>query len=376
MSGRGDTIARVSVRTASRRYRSAFRNPHHPWTAKHAVLAFVETRAGALGVGEAWCDSGTPDSVAAIIEQDLAPLVTDQPVSAPEALWARMLRPEVMSVKGGALYAAASAVDTAVWDAFARTLGQPLYRLLGGAREAVPVYGSSGLYAEGYGADDLARDMAAAMAEGVCGVKIKVAGAPIAEDVRRAAAVRKAIGPELRLMVDALFAQDIAQAIRLGRALVPYDLWFYEAPTDRHDLNGWADIRRATGLPLSGPEVAAGLWNFRRALELNAVDYLQADATICGGVTEARRIAALAQAFHRPLTLHASGSAVAFAANAHCAAGLQAGESLERHLLHQAWFERLWDGGWRIGGGCIHLPDAPGLGVDLHPDRLPPLEDI
>lgn len=360
-------IRRILVRATTTRYARAFHNPHHAWMEKCAVLVFVELDGGALGVGEAWCDSGGAASVVRLIKDDLAPRVIGQPV-APERNWAQMARLEVMSAKGGALYAAISAVDIAIWDAWARALGQPLHTLLGGARETVPVYGSSGLYADGYGPDALARDMADAMGKGFCGVKIKVAGAPVREDVARVAAVRAAIGPDARLMADALFAQDVPQAIRLGRALSPYDLWFYEAPTDRRDLAGWAEIRRTTGLPLSGPEVESGLDRFRDALALGAVDYLQADATICGGLTETRRIADLARSFHRSLTLHASGSAVAFAANACAAAAWAAGESVEMHLLHQALFERLWDAGYAVAGGELRLSDRPGLGIDLHPD--------
>jgi L-alanine-DL-glutamate epimerase-like enolase superfamily enzyme len=361
-------IKKITTRVVSRRYETAFRNPHHPWNEKHAVLAFVETDGGALGVGEAWCDRGTTDSVVRMIDADLAPLAQGQLVSTPEQIWARMFTTEVMSVKGGALYSAMSAIDIAVWDAFAKSAGVPLYRLLGGYSSAVPVYGSSGLYAEGYGPDALGRDMAAAMASGCCGVKIKVAGAPIAEDVARVAAVRAAIGQSARLMVDALFAQDVPQAIRLGNALKPYDLWFYEAPTAREDVRGWIDVRNATHLPLSGPEMASGIDRFRDMLTAGAVDYLQADATVCGGITETRRIAALAKAFHRKLTMHASGSVVAFAANAHAAAAFDSGDSVEMHLLHQTLFDRAWAAGYAIRDGKLHLPDRPGLGIDLTPD--------
>ena len=361
-------IKRVLVRTMTKRYAKAFSNPHFPWTEKNAVLAFVETESGVLGVGEAWCDSGVTRSVATLIECDLAPRILGEPVSAPERLWARMFSGEVMSLKGGALYAAISAVDTAVWDAYAKSLGQPLYKLLGGCADAVPVYGSSGLYATDYGPDDLARDMAGAMEQGCCGVKIKVAGASVPEDIERVRAVREAIGPDARLMVDALFKPNVPESIRLARALQPFDLYFYEAPTNRRDLRGWVDVRNATGLAISGPEVESGLDTFRRFLDSGAVDYLQADVSICGGVTEMRRIAGLGQAYLRPFTVHVSGSAVAFAANAQVAAAFSGSDSVELHLLHQTLYERLWDAGWRIANGRVHLPDLPGIGLDLSPD--------
>jgi len=331
-------------------------------------LVFAEDAQGNCGVGEAWCDSGDVASVTAILQKDLTPKAIGKRFDQPEKLWADLFRLEVMSVKGSALYAALSAMDTAIWDLYARHLGQPLYRLLGGHKDSVYVYGSSGLYAEGYGPKDLAKDMSDAMESGCCGVKIKVAGASVEEDEERVAAVRGAIGKDARLMVDALFRPNVPEAKKLGRALQPHDLFFYEAPTNRRDVEGWVDIRKDTSLPLSGPEVESGLNCFRRFLELQAVDYLQADVTICGGITETRRIAALSTAWYKPLTMHASGSVVAFAVNAQTAAAFEAGDSVEYHLLHQALFDKLWEAGWQIKDGHVHLPDAPGLGIDLRPD--------
>ena len=361
-------IDNIVTRTLTTRYKREFRNAQYGRADKHAVFAFVQTAGGVTGVGEAWCDAGETDSVVAIIERDLAPRVLGLPVSAPERAWSAMHAIEVMSLKGGAHFAAMSAIDTAVWDAYAKALGQPLHRLLGGHADSVPVYGSAGLYAKDYGPEELASDMAATIARGCGGAKIKVAGAPLEEDVERVRAVRDAIGPVPRLMIDALFKPTVTEAKRLGKALAPFDLHFYEAPTDRHDVHGWVDIRRATGLALSGPEVEYGLDRFRTFLEHRAVDFVQADVSICGGITEARRIGALAQAFHRPLSMHASGSAVAFAAGAQVAAATRGSDSLEMHLLHHALFDRLWDAGWHIADGQIHLPDSPGIGLDLKPE--------
>ena len=361
-------IRRVFVRVHERRYDKPSRNPHVRWDAKYAVLAFVETYGGVLGVGEAWCDSASLRSVISLIEEDLAPAVTGLPVSMPESLWHEMMRREPMNLRGAALYAAASAVDIAVWDAFAKGANLPLYRLLGGFRDSVPVYGSAGLYRDDYGPGDLARDMAGAMERGCFGVKIKVAGASIAEDVARASAVREAIGPEAALMVDALFAPTVPQAIALGRDLSPFGILFFEAPTDRRNPHGWEEIASATGLSLSGPEVEAGLDRFETFARITGLHYLQADAIICGGMTEMRRIASLASAMHRQMTVHCSGSGVAFAANACAAAAFSSGHSVELHLLHQSLYDRVWDAGYRVGEGALTLSDRPGLGLEIEPD--------
>ena len=126
-----DTIADVQVRIASTRYTGGLRNSLHDWSEKHAVLAFVRSRDGVQGVGEAWCDSGDPALVAGMIARDLAPRLIGRPLWAIEDAWARMATTNLMSARGGALFAAISAVDIALWDALARSAGLPLHRLLG-----------------------------------------------------------------------------------------------------------------------------------------------------------------------------------------------------------------------------------------------------
>ena len=361
-------VSRVDVRVLSSRYEIEFHNPHLAFPEKHAVLVFVTTEDGVVGVGESWCDGGDPATVVRLIESDLVPRLLGADVTEPARIWQTLMSTEAMSLKGSALYAAMSGVDIALWDAYSRSVGLPLYKLLGGYSNRIPVYGSAGLYAEGYTVDKLASDMAAGMNSGCCGAKIKVAGASVEEDEQRVAAVRQAIGSDARLMVDALFKPDVTGATALGKAVAPFAIYFYEAPTDRNNVQGWTTIRRDTALPLSGPEVESGLHRFREYLVQDAVDYLQADAIICGGITALGRIAALSQAFFKPLTYHASGSAIAFAANCHVAAAFAGTDSVEMHLLHQALFEQLWSGGWQLDDGHVRVPELPGLGIELNPE--------
>jgi L-alanine-DL-glutamate epimerase-like enolase superfamily enzyme len=360
-------IDRIELRIVTRRYESSFRNPHLTWHEKHALLVFVHA-GGIWGVGEAWCDSGAPESVAAYIVSDLVPLAMGQDVSRPAALFARLMATGKMSLRGSALYAAASGVEIAAWDCWAKSLGTPLWRLLGGMRNTLPAYVSGGFYAQGYGPEQLARDMAQGLATGACGVKVKGGLASPAEEAARIAAVRQAIGPDAWLMVDFLFAPTRRQAIAIASGFAGHDLRFLEAPTALDDMEGWRDIRAATGLALAGPEVASGLDRFRAAIETAQVDYVQADAIICGGLAEAMRVGALAAAHHRPFTLHCSGSAVALAANAAIAAAAVTGDSVEMHLLHRTLFDRLGEWGYRLEAGLLHLSEHPGLGIDLEPD--------
>ena len=367
-STKSTRISDVLVRVHRRPYETEYRNPLVSFPEKNAVLVFVITEGGVVGVGESWCDGGAPDSVVRLIETDLAPLARGSEVTSPEPLWQKLMATETMSLKGGALYAAVSGLDIAVWDAYARTLRMPLHRLLGGQSSSVPAYASGGLYAPGYSPEQLGDDMAIAIEQGYLGVKMKVAGATLEEDKKRVRSVRQAIGPDHQLMVDALFSPSVSEAIRLGGALSSFDLHFFEAPTRRRDIEGWKRIHKQTGIPLSGPEVESELYWFHQFLDSGAVQYLQADACICGGITQLREIAALAARFSCPMTYHASGSAVALAANAQVAAAESGTHSLELHMLHQSLFEKLWDSGWRVANGRLELPDHLGLGIEIRPE--------
>jgi D-galactarolactone cycloisomerase len=169
-------------------------------------------------------------------------------------------------------------------------------------------------------------------------------------------------------MVDVLFSLDLPEAKRLARALVPFDLHFLEAPTRREDLLGWAELRALTGIALAGPELESSLSVLRDTLSIRAVDYLQVDATICGGITQMRRAASLAAAYHKQTSIHCSGSAIGFAANAQAAAAFAGCDGIEMHTMHRSLFDKLWEGGYRIEGGAVVLPDGPGLGIEIAAD--------
>jgi D-arabinonate dehydratase/D-galactarolactone cycloisomerase len=209
-----------------------------------------------------------------------------------------------------------------------------------------------------------------AVAEGYGGVKIKAAGGPLRDDIARVAAVRAAIGGDARLMVDAMFVPDVPGALRMARALQPFDLHFLEAPTRAADIRGWASIQRAAGIPLAGPELSASVDLAREFLLHEACHFLQYDVNLAGGLSQGRELGALAGAFHRPVTLHCAASAVGVAASAHLGASLPNCDSLELHLLHQGLHEHLWSSGWRRSAGELVIPQRPGLGLDIDFDAL------
>ena len=362
-------IERVRTAVHTRRYDGAQRTSRKTWTHKNALLVFVECKGGEVGVGEAWCAAGSPRAVAEIIEADLASMLIGRDAQSPESLWCDMIRPTDLSARGGTAYCAVSGVDIALWDLLGKASGQPIWRILGGFSRRVAVYSSGGMYGEP--PERLAARMADLVRAGACGVKIKVGGAALDEDVARIRAVRDAIGPKALLLLDALFLPDVPAAIRLSRAAEPYDVAFFEAPTAMNDLAGWREIRERTNIPLAGTELQWGRGTHRDLLLDGTIRFLEFDLTVCGGITEGRKIAALSQAFHKPWSLHCAGSGVGLAASLQFAGGLAGCHSTEMHEMHQALFSYLWDGGYGLDNGDIVLPETPGLGLDIRFEDVP-----
>jgi D-galactarolactone cycloisomerase len=357
----------TALRTAAvtRRYDGQARNTRHAWNAKNYVLVELLTAEGVSGLGEMYCDGGgTPEVARVMLEREVAPHVVGRDARLPGAIIQDLRSRVALSARGTAASAALSAVDIALWDLLGRVCGQPLHRLLGGCSNKAPVYASGGMYGPAITPERLATEMAAAQRAGLRGAKIKVGGTDLEEDAARIAAVRAAIG-DAPLMADAMFAPDVTGAIRLGRRLAGFDLHFLEAPTAPQDVEGWREVAVATGVALAGPELSDDVGLMRRMLQAGAVRYLQFDVAIAGGLSGGRALAALAESFHRKVSLHCAASAVAMAAGAQLAAAVPNCDGLEFHLMHDGLRERLWASGWRLEDGALVIPDRPGLGIEL-----------
>jgi L-alanine-DL-glutamate epimerase-like enolase superfamily enzyme len=345
-------------------------NPRTRWANKQIVLVFVETADGLCGVGEGWTSSGSPRALIATIEDDLAPLLIGEDPHFVTRFGARAFDTTEMSSRAGIVAAAWSALDIALWDLIGKAAGQPLHKLLGAAQERVFTYASAGLYGAGKTKDDLAAELKGYVDQGFSAVKMKVGGAPLAEDVARIAAAREAIGPEVQLMVDALYNLSPPEAIRFARAIERYDIHFFEAPVSAYDIAGQARVHARSPIPVCGNETLAWAGPFRELILADAVHFVQFDPAACGGIGEGRRIGDLARIFNRPCTLHASSSSVLFAACLQLGAALSNCASVEYHMLHQ-W---LWDlepaGIFKAEGGYVRPPAGPGLGLALTPDHL------
>ena len=381
------------VRTISVEYtlpRPVF-DANYTMASKPALLVEVETDTGLVGLGEAAHFGGPLVSTATVIEQELRPYLLGQDPRETERLWELMHRRAYKHARGGIVIAAISGVDIALWDLRGKLAGMPLWRLLGGYRRRVPAYATGGFYAEGKGVPELADEMRAYCRHGFRAVKLKVGrnsgieGSPLramadrgvcevslAEDLARVRAVREAIGPDVRLMVDANGAWDVPTAVRMGRALEELDVYWFEEPVWPDDLAGSAEVAAKVAIPIAGYETCSyGTVSFRDYIAARAVHFVQPDVAWAGGLTETLKIAHLAQAANLPLAPHIHGSAVGVAAAAHLLGAVRNGSMAEMVFpAHPLMGDLVREPLVVDGTGEIDLGERPGLGIELDPDAV------
>jgi L-alanine-DL-glutamate epimerase-like enolase superfamily enzyme len=261
---------------------------------------------------------------------------------------------------------AISKVDVAIWDLLGKALQEPVWRLLGGARDRVQAYGAGGMYMADKGVAELVAEMVDFTSHGFGAVKMKVAGAPFNEDVARVASVREAIGPDAGLMIDANHAWTPYQAIHFTRAVERYDIGWLEEPVYPWDHLGCAEVARALDVPVATGENVSSRFGFRDMIDARACDIVQADALYCGGITEWRKIAAYAAAHNLPMAPHGSAHI-----GAHCVGGVQNGLIVEvgmyagRQTTRPSMLAPV-----EVRDGYIQLSDAPGFGFQIDRDAI------
>ncbi|WP_270935842.1 mandelate racemase/muconate lactonizing enzyme family protein [Falsiroseomonas oryzae] len=316
----------------------------------------VTTEAGIAGEGVT--GRFLAETVAGLLNREVAEVVTGQDALAHEALRARLV--QRLNPRGvtGAFVSALSALDLALWDIKGKALGQPVATLVGGARDGVAAYATAGLPA--FTEAELVAACQAALAEGFHGVKVLVgAGRGIAEDAARIRAVRRAIG-DAALMLDANCGLTVAEAKRLAQRVADCDIAFFEEPVRDNDIASLAALRRATPIPLAAGQMVQSVAWFRDALAAGALDILQPNAAFCGGLTTMLRILAMAEAHGVPV----AGAGGFEAANLPAMAGHAHGGMLEVHGAHAALRDR-FAAHPAFRDGRLWVPEAPGLGFAL-----------
>jgi L-alanine-DL-glutamate epimerase-like enolase superfamily enzyme len=325
------------------------------WDATTMVLVRVEA-AGREGLGYSYADTAT----ATLVRDKLAPLVKGRDAWSIDERWIDMVRAIRNLGRPGICSMAISAVDTALWDLKAKLLGVSLVDLLGAARDSIVAYGSGGFTS--YSLERLREQLGGWARDGLTAVKMKV-GRDATADIRRVGAAREAIGPDVRLFVDANGAYTREQASEQARRFAEDDVRWFEEPVSSDDLEGLRLLRdtRPGGMAIAAGEYGYDLPYFRRMMAAGAVDAIQADATRCGGVTGFMDAAALADAFGLPLSSHCAPALHV----ALCCAARRA-VHLEYFHDHVRIERMLFDGAPQPRDGRLH-PDRgrPGLGIAL-----------
>ncbi len=334
----------------------------------------VETDTGMVGHG--FTAITEEDVIAQIVNGVIGPNIVGDDPFLHERIWEKLYW--IMMPRGQSGYAAhaLAAVDVALWDVKGKALGMPIWKLLGGARERVPVYATFG-----FGFFDREQLAAAArrwVNQGFRRLKMTVASEAlrnkdtqpvmeaIREDAKRVQAVREAVGSEVEIFVDANCNLDLYHAAKLAEMIKPFNISFFEEPLTQNDALAMAQLRRNTGISLSCGQNEVLLSRFRDLLLNQSIDYAQPNVCITGGFTQCLKIAGLAASFNVSI---ANGGAWSYH-NMHLQAGVANGSLVEHHYLAVELYKLLYGELPEPRDGWLVLPDRAGLGFEPNRDAI------
>jgi L-talarate/galactarate dehydratase len=322
------------------------------------VTLRVRTDDGVEGVGIAFSLGGTLTRPLALALEELAELIVGDDPTRIEDIAAKLRRYASTFASSGVFLSALSAIDCALWDIKGKLAGQPLWRLLGGVRQRAPAYASGQLH-RGVVDADLPGAAERIVSKGFRHVKLHLGFGDDPDptrEVERAALVRRAVGPQIRLMADVNERWSVGSAIDIGRRLEEIGLYCLEDPTRADDYAGLARIAAALSTPVMAGESAWGVTPFRLMLQSRSVDIVMIDLMHVGGITPWMKIAAMAEAFNVPIVSHIMPEF-----QAQLVAAAPNGLIVE----HKAWTWRLFEGVPELDHGEFVLSDRPGHGLSI-----------
>jgi D-galactarolactone cycloisomerase len=345
------------------------------------TLVRVETDEGLTGWGEAKGGVGSTaicGPIVAVILEELKPLLLDEDPRNITRLWEKMyngVRAHYVFKHGrsfpelgrrGARLCGISGVDMALWDLLGTSLNVPVYQLLGGkCRENVEAYASGG-WADTAGIGAQLRQTIAPGNFKAVKMRVGAMDETVENSIDRVRAAREALGNEIKLMADAHGTWNEREAKRFCRGVADCHLSWVEEPVNADSVCAMAEVRDATDIPIAAGESLFTRFDFKHLIEERAVDILQPDPAIAGGITEVVRIAALASAHQLTLAPHLWGSALLFATGLHLAAALPNVVILEYSMGFNPMLRGLSSDEFVIRDSRLEIPDQPGLGVTVN----------
>ncbi len=321
------------------------------------VVAELRTACGACGIGYGFAFHPSDARAVREIAVSLGELLSGEPPTDAERLWGRMWDRLVFLGQSGAGVSALAILDMAIWDLRGQLSGLPLWALLGRARAKVPVYGSGGSLAVSL--PDLVAEMEAHASAGYPAVKMKIGQERLADDVKRVRAVRRAIGADKRIILDANQQWTAKLAIAAASRFADCDIWWLEEPVPAADIEGCATVARNVPFAIATGETNFTPAEFTRLIDARAADILMPNLQRIGGITAWRKVAAAAELRGLDVASHVYPEI-----GVHLIASAPNGLTLE--II--PWWPRFSIERLNIEGGMAKASDAPGIGITLDRD--------
>jgi len=341
------------------------------------VVVEVETDSGITGVGHGNWATG---AIETIIDETLSKLVVGKDPEQRERLWDMMYRATIPFGRKGAAIEAISAVDLALWDIAGKAVDKPVYELLGGpVTDEIPCYASNLHPVDN---EKLEREAIEYAERGFDAVKLRFLHGPEAgrqgmkKNEEIVATVRDAVGDEIEIAGDAYMGWSVRYAKKMVKRLEPYDMAWVEEPVIPDDIDGYAEVREAAPMPISGGEHEFTQWGHKELVERDAVDILQPDVHRCGGLTELQRIDAIASAHDVPVIPHSGTNPhlhfIAASSNAPMAEYFPIPEwyKEKRGDKESTYADAIYANPPDAENGSIPLPSGVGLSSELNREAL------
>ena len=350
-----------------------YRHPLSSWFPADAMCVVeIQTDEGLVGTG--WCEDYAR-ATSVIIENHLTRLLVGADPLERGRLWDQLFRSTMpYGRKGPALYAV-SAIDIALWDLAGKHFGQPVFELLGGrARDVVPVYASHLHFTN---TDEFVAEATEYVRRGFKAMKMRFLHGPadgpagLRRNVELVRMLRDAVGDGIDIMADAYMGWDLEYALRICRALEPFDMKWVEEPLLPDQIHEYAALRKDSPVPIAAGEHETTRYGFAQIIEAGALDIIQFDIGRVGGFSEARRVCALAQAAGLPVYTHAYGMPTLHLATSDTAVGMV--EYFPVPVWDDVTEAPHFDGAAIPEGGQVSIGDAPGLGATLSLAGFTPL---